>query len=79
KIAHGDFVAYESEIEQYAVDVLDGKYYYDYTEYSRQNWCLLNACCKLDDAIRQMLIIALTNRDTLRKIKNAKDIEALKN
>lgn len=79
KIAHGDFDAYESEIEQYAVDVLDGRYNYDYSEYSRQNWCLLNACCKLDEAIQQMLIIALTNRDALRKVKSAKSKEALNN
>ena len=77
KIAHGDFAAYEKEIERYAVDVLDGRYHFDYSEYSRQNWCLLNACCKLDDAIRQMLILALTDRETLRKVKNAKSIEEL--
>jgi len=79
KIAHGDFAAYEAEIERYAVDVLDGKYIYDYSEYSRQNWCLLNACWKLDEAIRQMLILALTDRDALRKVKNAKSEEVLNN
>ena len=79
KIAHGDFAAYENEIEQYAVDVLDGRYNYDYSEYSRQNWCLLNACCKLDEALRQMLILALTDRAALQKIKKAKSPDALNN
>ena len=79
KIAHGDFAAYENEIEQYAVDVMDGRYNYDYSEYSRQNWCLLNACCKLDDAIRQMLILALTDRDALHKVKSSKSPDALNN
>jgi len=75
KIAHGDFAAFEKEIEQYAVDVLDGKFDYDYSEYSRQNWCLLNTCCELDDAVRRMLILALTDKDSLRKIKSTKTNE----
>lgn len=77
KIAHGDFVAYEEELECYAADVLGEEFDYDYSEYSRHNWCLLNACCKLNDAIRRMLILALTDRDYLRKVKNAKTPEAL--
>lgn len=54
-------------------------YNYDYSEYSRQNWCLLNACCKLDEALRQMLILALTDRAALQKIKKAKSPDALNN
>lgn len=73
KIAHGDFVAYESLLEKYATEILGEEFDYDYTEYSKQNWCLLNACSKLCDALRRMIIMLLTDKSSLLKIKRAKE------
>ena len=40
KIAHGDFIAFEEKIEEYAIRFLDGKFEFDYSEYSRKNGLL---------------------------------------
>lgn len=70
KIAHGDFVDFEHKAEEYARIVMDGKYSFDYSEYSRKNWVLLNACCMLSDAVKTMLVMMFDNRESLEKIKN---------
>lgn len=69
KVAHGDFVAFEQKAEEYAQLVMDGNYSFDYTEYSRKNWVLLNACSMLSEAVRNMIILLLENRETIEKIK----------
>lgn len=69
KVAHGDFVAFEQKAEEYARLVMDGNYSFDYTEYSRKNWVLLNACCMLSEAVRNMIILLFENRETIEEIK----------
>lgn len=69
KIAHGDFKHFNNEIEKYAQKFLDGKLYYDYTEYSRQNWVLLSICCTLKDALALIIYYLLFKREDLDYLK----------
>ncbi len=69
KIAHGDFVAFEQKAEEYAQLAMDGNYSFDYTEYSRKNWVLLNACCMLSNAVRKMTKMLFEDRASVEKIK----------
>lgn len=71
KIAHGDFVAFEQKTEEYAQLVMDGNYSFEYTEYSRKNWVLLNAGCMLSDAVKAMIKMLFDERETLEEIKKA--------
>jgi len=70
KIAHGDFVAFEKHVEEYAVKFLDDKFAFDYTEYSRKNWTVQHICCLLDDVLRQLIHMLFYDRNKLDKIKN---------
>lgn len=36
KVAHGDFVVFEEKAEEYAQKFMDGRYWFDYSEYSRK-------------------------------------------
>lgn len=69
KIAHGDFVGFEKKIEKYAKLVMDGQYAFDYSEYSRKNWVLLNACCLLESAVKRIIYMLLTEKETIKGIK----------
>lgn len=70
KIAHGDFIALEKKIEEYAKFVMDGRFSFDYSEYSRKNWALSNACCMLAYAVKKLLFVKLTNRKYIDNIKD---------
>lgn len=70
KIAHGDFIAFEEKIEEYAVEFMDGKFNFDYSEYSRKNWAIQDVCCILDNIIRQLICLLLFDRDSLDNLKN---------
>ena len=69
KIAHGDFVAFEVLIEEFAVKILDRSYNYDYSEYSRKNWVILYVCCLLDNIVRKLVYLLLCDRDALNRLK----------
>lgn len=71
KIAHGDFLAFETVVETYASEFMDGKFAFDYSEYSRKNWAVQHVCCELDDVIRRLLCLLLFNRAELERIRNA--------
>lgn len=70
KIAHGDFTGLENRIEEYARRVMDGRYNFDYSEYSRKNWVLLNACCLLEDVVRNIMVMLFTDIEKLKLIKD---------
>lgn len=72
KIAHGDFEAFDNVIEEYAVKFMDGRFNFDYSEYSRKNWVILHVCCLLDDVVRKLIWMLLYEKASLEKIKNAK-------
>lgn len=69
KIAHGDFIAFEQKVEEYARFVMDGRYNFDYSEYSRKNWAILNVCCLLSEAIRKMIHLMFEDQQKLQTIK----------
>lgn len=71
KLAHGDFTAFEKVIEEYTSDIMDGHFSFDYSEYSRKNWAILHICCQLDDIIRRLIYLLLTDRQKLQQIKNS--------
>lgn len=71
-IAHGNFDGFEEKVEEYARFAMDGHFSYDYTEYSRKNWAIINTCCLLEDAVRKMIWMLFTNKDELFEIKNRK-------
>ena len=69
KIAHGDFLAFETVVETYASEFMDGRFAFDYSEYSRKNWAIQHVCCEIDDVVRKLLCMLLFNRDELEQIK----------
>ena len=71
KIAHGDFLAFETVVETYASEFMDGRFAYDYSEYSRKNWAVQHVCCELDNVIRKLLGMLLFNRRELERIKKS--------
>lgn len=71
KIAHGDFLAFETMIEMYAAELMDGQFAFDYSECSRKNWAVQHVCCELDDVVRKLLCMLLFDREKLEKIKNS--------
>ena len=71
KIAHGDFLAFETVIETYASEFMDGRFAFDYSEYSRKNWAVQHVCCELDNVIRKLLGMLLFNRRELERIKKS--------
>lgn len=71
KIAHGDFLAFETVIETYASEFMDERFAFDYSEYSRKNWVVQHVCCELDDVLRKLLYMLLFNRSELERIKNS--------
>ena len=72
KIAHGDFSKFEELVEKYAVNFMDGKYNFDYSEYSRKNWVILNVCCLLQNILKKMIKMMFYNKKELLKLKNQK-------
>ena len=71
KIAHGDFLAFETVLEKYASEFMDGHFAFDYSECSRKNWAVQHVCCELDDVIRKLLCLLLFNRTELKRIKDS--------
>lgn len=69
KVAHGDFVAFEKHIEEYAVAFMDGRFAFDYSEHSRKNWVVLHICCLLDEVIRQMIHMMFYDITKLAQMK----------
>ena len=69
KIAHGDFIAFEKHIEEYAVAFMDGRFAFDYSEYSRKNWVVQHICCLLDEVVRQLVHMLLYDRNKLIQLK----------
>lgn len=70
KIAHGDFIEFEKLVEDFASEIMDGNFLFDYSEYSRKNWVILHICCELEEVVRKMVNMLLLDRDKLEKIKN---------
>ena len=68
KIAHGDFLAFEEIVEEFAATLMDGRFWFDYSEFSRKNWIIQNVCCLMDDIVRKLIQILLLDRKQLDSI-----------
>ncbi len=47
KIGHGDFMGFYTKSELFAKKYMIN-FFFDYTEYSRQNWITIHLCCLLE-------------------------------
>lgn len=72
KIAHGDFKRLNPLVEEYAKDYMDGKFWLDYTEYTRLSWIILNISCRLEDILKKLIYLMLTDRERLDGIRKLK-------
>ena len=70
KIAHGDFIAFEKLVEEFACEIMDDNFYFDYSEYSRKNWVILHICCELERVVKKMINMLFLDREKLERIKN---------
>lgn len=77
KIAHGDFLGFEKKIEEYSDIAMEG-FWYDYSEYSKKNWIIINACCLMEDTLRKIIKTMLYENDILLTIKKSKKEEQIK-
>lgn len=69
KIGHGDFSGLDVKLEVFAKEVMDGKFWFDYSEYSRRNWILSFVCGVIDECVREIVFTLFTNRDKLIELK----------
>lgn len=73
KVAHGDFAKFREKVEEYAVQIMEKNgYWFDYSEYSRQNWAIMNICCNLLEVIKSLIATALTNKSYIETLKKTK-------
>lgn len=70
KIAHGDFISFEKLVEEFACEIMDGNFSFDYSEYSRKNWVILHICCELERVVKKMINMLFLDRNKLWDIKN---------
>ena len=52
KVAHGDFMAVNKLLERYACKFMDGRFWFDYSEYTRESWVLLHISCELEAVLK---------------------------
>ena len=69
KLAHGDFVAFDSELEKYFQQFMDGMFAFDYSELSRRNWAIGNVRYTLDRALYSIIELLFLNRAKLESVK----------
>lgn len=72
KLAHGDFKAFDCELEKFAQRFMDGLFWFDYTEYSRRNWAIGHACHLLNSALSLIVGLLFTDRRKLDVLKSKK-------
>lgn len=69
KIGHGDFTGLEIKLEAFAKEVMDGRFWFDYSEYSRRNWILSFVCGIIDECVRGIVLELFKNRDKIYALK----------
>lgn len=72
KIAHGDFEKLNELLECYAQKYMDGKFWFDYFEYTRPSWVLLHISCKLEDILISLINLMLSDNVKLNELRNMK-------
>ncbi|MGL5435493.1 MAG: hypothetical protein ACRDBO_08870 [Lachnospiraceae bacterium] len=68
KIGHGDFKAVQSLLEQYRQSFMQN-FWYDEFEYSIENWTYGNICINLDQALREILWLMLSDKANLKALQ----------
>lgn len=73
KVAHGDFSKFRDKLEEYATEIMEkNNYWFDYSEYSRQNWAIMNLCFNLLFAIQNLTAVVLTDKQRIIALKKQK-------
>ena len=60
----------EKLVEEFACEIMDDNFYFDYSEYSRKNWVILHICCELEKVVKKMINMLFLDREKLERIKN---------
>lgn len=71
KIGHGDFFSMNQKCEEYANEFMQN-FWFDYYEFSRQNWILSNICINLNTTLANIIWMMLNNKDKLLEIQMEK-------
>ena len=79
KIAHGDFEKINPLLEEYAQKYMDGRFLFDYSEYTRPSWVLLHISCSLEKILRSLMNLMLTDNEKLVAVKKQVKNRNLKN
>ena len=78
KVAHGDFMAVNKLLERYACKFMDGRFWFDYSEYTRESWVLLHISCELEAVLKLLLKMQLESPEQLLTLKNMKAPKSMK-
>lgn len=68
KIGHGDFKAVQNLLEQYRQSFMQN-FWYDEFEYSIENWTYGNICLNLDQALREVLWLMISDKNALKALQ----------
>lgn len=49
---------------------MDGRFGFDYTEYSRKNWVIFHVCYLLDDIVKTLIGMMFFDKERLKELKN---------
>jgi len=71
KIGHGDFHSMNLKCEEYANEFMQ-TFWFDYYEFSRQNWILSNICVALNNTLANVLWMMLNDKNKLISIQMTK-------
>ena len=74
KLAHGDFAAFDVELEKYARRFMDGRFWFDYAELSRRNWTIGNVCLVLDKVLYSMAELLFFDREKIDQMKEQRRV-----
>lgn len=75
KIAHGDFEKLNELLECYAQKYMDGKFWFDYTEYTRSSWIMLHISCTLEDILKLLIHMMLHDNTKVIELRNMKQAQ----
>lgn len=78
KIAHGQFIKVYQLLEEYAKLFMDGHFWFDYFEHSRNSWIISHLCYELNKIVKELIHLLILNKEKLPELKNLKEPEEYK-
>lgn len=78
KIAHGQFLKVYQLLEDYAQTFMDGCFWFDYFEHSRNSWIISHLCYLLNDMVKKLIQMLILGKEDLVELKNLKEPEEYK-